>query len=166
MLRGVSSDCVVFIAVVENSKFPSTLCRGASVTSERKQLREFLKDVRTLMREIVEEHHDLFRTDEETRQLFRAAWSEVNPLFDTAISALNSNDYDGELKRAGLTGNQLKLKLSGFRRAQDHFRLGGWKVGPLKKVLDWINTILGSLSAIPGVEPIKELKEAIENNLD
>lgn len=73
--------------------------------------------------------------------------------------------FDYELQRVGLTGAGRVLKVNGFRRAIDWVRRHGpgrW----VKKAFDWGNIILGSLGPVPvvgiAVEPIKELKEAIE----
>lgn len=60
---------------------------------------------------------------------------------------------------------QLALKLKDLNDAWQAFFDRG-SVRLLKKVLDWINTILGSIASIvPGGEGIQELKEAIEKLL-
>lgn len=71
-----------------------------------------------------------------------------------------------ELEALGLVGNELEMKLAGFTNAFERFvMLGG--VRALKKVLRWINLFLGSLaSAVPGVDALKEVKEAVEIGID
>lgn len=69
-----------------------------------------------------------------------------------------SND---RLEAAGLAGAQLNLKLDGFNASLSAFKLLGG-VKRLKRVLEWINVILGSVAAVAGVaEALKEIKDAI-----
>jgi hypothetical protein len=72
------------------------------------------------------------------------------------------------LERFGLTGANLRLKLNGWYRALDRLRdsaapsLRTWK-----KIFNWANTILGSLTAVIGAaEALKELKVAAENSYE
>lgn len=104
----------------------------------------------------------LFR--EGMRQPLVDAWSEVKPKLNTIRDALDSPDAQvaKKLADAGLTGQQLDLKLKGLSEAWARFQRRG-SVRLLRKVLDWINILLGSLASIlPGGEGVKELKEAIE----
>jgi hypothetical protein len=59
-----------------------------------------------------------------------------------------------EIEQRGLSGEQLRLKRARLAAAS--------KKGIRKKILDIINTILGS---IPGADPIKEFKEFTEEAL-
>ncbi len=73
---------------------------------------------------------------------------------------------DSKLEDAGLKGEQLELKLFCLREAWSNFEKFG-TVFLLKKVLTWINSILSSLAtALPGVDAMLELKEAMENSID
>jgi len=66
-------------------------------------------------------------------------------------------------------GNQLFMKLRGYLRARNEFRSKAG-IERLKRLLKWMNSLLGSMALIPVlsnlVEPIKELKEAIENMIE
>jgi hypothetical protein len=122
---------------------------------DKKTLIEILKFVRTLLQELVDGRIT------EDKALFQSAWSsEVRPRLDQIISSLASaSDEDSPLWRdihdRGLTGEQLKLKRA---------RLAAVSLkGIPKKILDIVNTILGS---IPGADPIKEFKEFVEEALD
>lgn len=73
-----------------------------------------------------------------------------------------SEELAERLKEAGLTGKQLDLKYQGFDKAWRAFNAwGGMRL--LKKLLDWIDIILGS---IPGAEAVKEFKEVCEKEMD
>ena len=93
-------------------------------------------------------------------QLFQDAWNETRPVLQQQVGLLNSvtsesNPIWSAIQRVGLTGNNLKMKLHYLAKAAS----GGWR----KKLLDLLNKFLGSLAAgLPGVEPIKELKEWLE----
>ena len=77
---------------------------------------------------------------------------------------------DGELVIRGLTGGQLRLKVTGFRRAVDRFRSAATdrlKKGFFRRGLRWANIILGSLGGVfVAAELIKEFKESIEASVD
>jgi hypothetical protein len=105
----------------------------------------------------------LFRRD--VRSFITNAWSSLKSTVQTSFQTLRSslrgiaNDI---LERIGLTGHQLALKLKGLNDAWQAFNELG-TVRLLKKLLEWINAILGSLiAALPGGEALKEFKEAIE----
>jgi hypothetical protein len=75
----------------------------------------------------------------------------------------------------GLAGEPLKWKMGGYETAraefeqakQQHGLFSGLIKKPLKKLLQWMNLILGSLvAAMPALEPIKEIKEAVELSLE
>jgi hypothetical protein len=103
------------------------------------------------------------RFDEPDLSLFQNAWNETRPVLDQHISLLGSvtsenNPVWAAIQRVGLTGNNLKMKLHYLAKAAS----GGWR----KKLLDLLNKFLGSLaSGLPGVEPIKELKEWLEEQI-
>jgi len=95
--------------------------------------------------------------------LFKDAWNETRPVLLQQISTLRSITSEAHpvraaLHRVGLTEKNLVLKLHYLAQAAS----GGWT----KRVLDLLNKFLGSLAAgIPGVEPIKELKEWLETQI-
>ena len=141
------------------------MVRRAS-SSDVADLREFMRHTRDVLRKLVDAREVLFR--ESVRQLIEDSWKLIDQAIESVITELQTagSGLTPKLKAAGLTGPQLKLKLAGFNRAFERFSERG-TVMLAKKVLKWINKILGSLmSAIPGAEPIKEFKEALEEELD
>lgn len=139
---------------------------NSASASDRNDLKEFLDDTRSVIRQIVDARHVLFRED--VRQLFVDSWAEVEPEIESAMTLLQTSGapLEKRLGEAGLSGKQLKLKLTTFRRLLDQYKKRG-TLTLLTKLLKSINRILGSLiSAMPGAEPIKEFKEAIEEELD
>jgi hypothetical protein len=103
------------------------------------------------------------RLSEFDRQLFQGAWDETKPILQQQVSLLRSITSEehpawAALRRIGLTGKNLAMKLHYLAKAAS----GGWR----KKLLDLLNKFLGSLAGgIPGVEPIKELKEWLEDQI-
>ncbi len=120
---------------------------------------------------VVEKSSELL--EEELRGYAGEAWGEVKGRIEQALGQLKSLDEDPKLmsglKAQGLTGSQLRFKNAGFQRAhrefQDSFLIK--PLGPiLRKLLAWLNIILGSLSKVlPVLEPVKEYKEALEHSL-
>ena len=133
-------------------------------TQEREDLLRFLEETEKIMAEIVERREQLFRSG--LRELIRQAWDEVRPRFGKLREGVTSGVFDDRLEEVGLRGAQLELKMRGFGMALDEFRRSS-TLDLLKKLLDWINIILKSLaSAIPGGEPIVELKEILEKEIE
>ena len=91
--------------------------------------------------------------------------------FEKAVDELEKRTPDFKnliLKNMGLSGEQFKLKWKGFKDNYGAWRSTG-SIRYLKFALKWLNTILGSLSFIPGLqflEPLKELKESLEHTID
>jgi len=91
---------------------------------------------------------------------FGLAWSlEVEPALRELIAKMEGiNDENDtrwrEIQEHGLSGEQLKLKRMRLAAASKK----GWR----KKILDILNTILGS---IPGAGQVKEFKEFTEEAL-
>jgi hypothetical protein len=122
---------------------------------DKKTLISILQFIQAALEELVSSHI----TDD--KQLFQAAWnSEVKPRLEQLILDLQSTSGEDnprwrEIQNRGLTGEQLKLKRARLAAVS--------KKGIAGKILDIINTILGS---IPGADPIKEFKEFAEEALD
>ena len=126
-----------------------------------KDLRQFLGEARKLFDNVVYQWVPLL-FEEEFRHRLRAAWRELRPKIPAWQAEVDSPAHEGGFQNAGLRGAQLDLKLEGVNSAWKRFKSRG-TVGLLRKVLGWINAILGSLAqVIPGVEALRELKEAIE----
>ncbi|MBI1882570.1 MAG: hypothetical protein HYR94_30720 [Chloroflexi bacterium] len=97
------------------------------------------------------------------RQSIVNAWAAVKP----TISSIK-DQFDNLLKtsvtllnEAGLTDEQLQLKLDGLNDAWETFKKNG-TVKFLKNLLEWINVILGSIAKVIGLsEGLKEFKEAV-----
>lgn len=122
---------------------------------DRATLVQILKFVEMLLNELVPRIPPT-----EDRSLFETAWNqEVRPALQQLViqigSVLGPTDPRWiEIERRGLSGEQLRLKRARLAAAS--------KKGIRKKILDIINTILGS---IPGADPIKEFKEFTEEAL-
>lgn len=134
--------------------------------SDQTDLRDFLDETEALLTEIIDRRSEFIPG--ELQPYFVDAWPEVRASISTAKGDLFTRSVVADrLPSAGLSGKQLALKLVAFRRSVDALKLGGWSRRLLKRVLGWLNIILGSLaSVLPGVDAIKEFKEAIENALD
>jgi hypothetical protein len=122
---------------------------------DKKTLIDILAFVRNVLDELVADHVT------QDKELFQSAWSsEVRPRLGELIDRIgkipSEDDPQGrELRDRGLTGQQLGLKRA---------RLAAVSLkGIRKKILDIINTILGS---IPGADPVKEFKEFVEESID
>ncbi len=131
---------------------------------ERGSLVRFLDDVYKLLELVAKVEPNRYIVPE-LREEMAKAWQEVQGRFSQVRSAILGGSHDQELERVGLTGAQLALKLKGAGSAIRRFFATPTLLG-LRLALDWINTLLGSLTEAIGIaEPIKELKEAIHNSL-
>ena len=110
----------------------------------------------------------------------RAAYVEVAPHFGTVQAALNTGDYDEALVAVGFGGAQMTPKKKGLWSKITKFvskkasALGEY-LQPLKGVLRWSGTVVGSVQAaleeeikrVPGAatacEALKEYFEVLEN---
>jgi hypothetical protein len=122
---------------------------------DKQTLISILNFIRNVLEELVSSHIT------EDKQLFQSAWtSEVRPRLDQLVLDLQSTTGEDnprwrEIQNRGLAGEQLKLKRARLAAVS--------KKGIPGKILDIVNTILGS---IPGADPIKEFKELVEEGLD
>ncbi len=102
----------------------------------------------------------------------KAAWPGVQARLREARQVLDSrwDELRPSLDEAGLTGDQLALKMAGFRHARS-----SWLSRRLKRlllgILKWLNIFLGSLGdvlrkLVPGFEAVKEYKESLEHGLE
>jgi len=145
-----------------------------------KAIIQFLNDLESLLDEFIEKYEKIIPRRSKFYNDFNNAWNDTRENFPISIKYLKINeDVKGELQKEGLTGNQLKLKLSMFyfaankiKRAEQEYetetnykpqkkyrlkRFWGW-------ALELADIILGSLGAvgIPGVGAISEFKEVAE----
>ena len=89
------------------------------------------------------------------------AWQAVQERdeFEVLRQAIESTEYDDGLDRAGLSGAELDFKLAGVDTARTS-ALETPTPQRLKRLLAWLDVVLGSLLAVIGAgEGIKELKE-------
>jgi hypothetical protein len=123
-------------------------------------LEEFLNETQGLLDNIVGPWSQIL-FEENDREPLEIAWTELRP----ALPDIEYQLHDAlphQLEEAGLSGNQLTAKLKWLNDAWKKFKEKG-TVKLLKKLLEWINLILGSIAIIvPKAEALKELKEAIE----
>ncbi|MGA2590389.1 MAG: hypothetical protein ABSH32_10770 [Bryobacteraceae bacterium] len=108
--------------------------------------------------------HLIERLPATEKELFRKTWDEqVKVQFAEVVSQIQSVQAEGSplwtgIARAGLTGPSLDLK--------KHLLASAASEGLLRRFLRILNSWLGSLAdAIPGVHPVKELKELLEEFL-
>ena len=144
-----------------------------------RRLREFLRDVQRLLRQI----HDRPRRVIPGRHHDRmsAAWESLQPKFESVFAALapsSTANVVPTLRLRGLVGAELVFKLEVFAHARDRYL----DHGPPKKgrsrgrrwwarwrellapALDAADTVLAGLSAVfPGVEAVREYKDALES---
>src|SRR5215213_1115881 len=136
---------------------------------DREKLVEFLKSTLALIRSLATDHLNLFPQD--LRPTIAAAWSEFEadfnqPQAEATIRAIRSD----RAIWAGLYGAQLNLKLAviqHWRQEWEGTRTSfGFGKKILKKLIDAIDTVLGSIIAATGLdEALKELKDILSNSL-
>ena len=103
---------------------------------------------------------ELLKYITEDHNLFASAWSaEIKPDLQQLVTKIENIQSEQSpdwiaFRERGLRDEQLKLKRARLAAASKK----GWR----KKILDILNTILGS---IPGADPIKEFKELTEEAL-
>ncbi|MGO8880171.1 MAG: hypothetical protein ACLPVO_00435 [Desulfomonilaceae bacterium] len=103
---------------------------------------------------------------EDVVQQVRPAWEEFNENFNVkdAENLIDKVD-DTRLKSFGLYGKQLTLKLAVIDAWEKKYRSAPRKF--LLKYLDAIDTLLGSLLAMAGIdEALKEIKDIFRNSID
>lgn len=150
MLRRISTQCSLSI-------FRHTLVL-VPLIEDRDGIIEVLKFTEKLFDFLIQ------RLNPVDRQFFQDAWSETRQTLDQQRALLGSITSEqhpmwSAIRRVGLTGKNLVMKLHYLAKAAS----GGWR----RKLLDLLNKFLGSLaSAVPGVEPIKELKEWLEGQIE
>jgi hypothetical protein len=132
-----------------------------------KNLSEFLDEVEKLFDDIIGKWGDLL-FKKKFRQPLAEAWSELKITLLNLKQEIKNPSYElqNKLKEVGLSEKQLSAKLLGLNDVWERFREYG-TVKLLKKLLDFINDVLGSLgAAVPGIEALEELKKLIEKWLD
>jgi hypothetical protein len=135
-----------------------------ALAEDKKTIIEILLFVGQLLDRLVKELPK--RIPDNERQSFEIAWREVELRLREAISQIEriqseENALWRTLRERGLTGAQLQLKRERLDNARKHTekkRKGLWG-----RVLKLINSILGSLGVIPGIDQVKEFKEMIED---
>jgi hypothetical protein len=132
--------------------------------ADRQQLAEVLQDIYYLLEDVGVTRNEWVTP--ELREAFATAWLDTGGSFSATAQWLQGEDADAPLQIVGLTGVQLEVKVRGYWLARQEFerrripRL-------LRKLFRWMNVLLGSLAAaFPPAEPIKELKEALEADLE
>lgn len=127
-----------------------------------KSINEFLTETQSLIENIVGPWNQILIA-EKVRGLVTKAWDEVRPTVETLrheLAELQTQITEG-FTRAGLSGEQLSLKLDRLGAAWTAFKENG-TVRRLKELLGWASDILGSLvSALPGSEALKEFVDLI-----
>ena len=115
----------------------------------------FLDQVREYLMTMVGKRLEQF--PEELRGYVLNAWSDIEARIERSREQLREVT-EVQFGGVGLTGSSLKLKIRGFMLALSS--------GRDRRILRWMNIILGSLSAVlPLLEPVKQYKEALEEGL-
>jgi hypothetical protein len=133
--------------------------KGAA--SDRRELIRILQRLRATLAELVESPEYL---PEGLRRSYAVAWAELEERghIEQAIVGLRGPAVDDLLAVHGLVGPQRVAKSTSVREAvRERQRRRGW--GPLKALLNYLNSILGSLTAVfPWLNTVKEFKEITE----
>jgi hypothetical protein len=144
---------------------------NAGGTTEREETRDdydellaFVYELRDLLRRIVEDGRFI---PPDWADDVQAAWPRVERRFAELISTLKGQNITlADLDRHGLTGEELDLKLRGWRARIFAF---GRRINRrwVRSVLRWADMILGSLAAVfAPAGAIKEFKEVLENFIE
>ncbi len=131
--------------------------------ADRDRVLAFVTDVYGMLDMLVERRQEYFPAA--FGDLIRDAWQEVAEQRGRVRDAVGSIS-DKQLASVGLTGRQLDLKLAIFDDWKKRFLESGGKRF-LKKLLDWIDKILASISIVqPLVHALIEFKQSLESLLD
>ena len=131
---------------------------------DKQDLLWVLNEVRQLLARTVE----LLGTDYLPADLidqYRAAWRDVDSLFEDVLDDVRGDTYDDDLRKHGLIGPNMELKRKGFAGAVRRFfvRPSRWA---LRRAFGWADVVLESLAAaIPPAALITEFKGAVEQGL-
>ncbi len=136
-----------------------------ALSEDKKTIVEILRFVAELLERLVKQPSKGMPDRE--RKSFEDAWHEVEFGLRKAIDEIDSIDSENNalwhtLRERGLTGAQLRLK----QQRLDNARQQGKKTGLWGRTLKLINSILGNLSVIPGIDAVKEFKEMVEDTLE
>lgn len=98
------------------------------------------------------------------RQVEAATIAALNRL-DRVLDVISGDrELVEKLGRVGLTGDELRAKLYFIQYWANRSLQGLWDA--IRKTLENINIVLGSLSSVvPGIEPIREIKDVILHNM-
>lgn len=135
-------------------------------------LRVFLTDLGQVLGEVVEVLSGLPapRASPELISAHASAWAELRgrDTIPFVLSQLEEPEAAASLEAVGLTGDQLRFKLTGWLGALTEWR-DERAFDALIRALRWANLVLGSLGqalAGPGADALKEFKEGTEAVLD
>jgi hypothetical protein len=132
----------------------------SSDPSDREQLLAFILEFQHLLDVVVRERDWL---PENLRGLYGQSLDDIQPDFALVVAQLEQPAIDSHLAVAGLVGNPRKLKTAIW----DFFKGTAETVIEAAQVaLHAANTILGSLSPLPGVEALDEFKKTVESGLE
>ncbi len=137
--------------------------KGAAV--DRRELIRVLRRLQVTLAELVESPEYL---PANLRPSYAAAWAELEETghIEQAIIGLHGPAVDGLLAVHGLVGPQRVAKTESIDEAvRERERRGGW--GPLKALIKYLDSILGSLSGVfPWLDAVKEFKEITESSAE
>lgn len=139
---------------------------------EKNKLKKFLvnveEDINSILKNIASILLDnKSKKESKIQSLIVSAWEEVKPKFENAKKYMEIEDL--RFVNRGLTGNQLTLKINVYEFSRKLIeKIFNNEIDYIKKNsqilikhLEYIKSILGSLSFIPGIEAIQEFTDAI-----
>jgi hypothetical protein len=141
---------------------PNTVGGGAA--EDRRELIGVLQRLRVTLAELVGSSY----LPQTLRSSSAAAWAELERrgYIEQAIASLSGPAVDDLLSVHGLLGEQRTAKTDAVEEAvRERRRHPGWR--PLKALLGYLDSILGSLTGIfPWLAPVKEFKEITETSAE
>jgi hypothetical protein len=137
----------------------------SGAAADRRALIGVLEDLRATLEELVESPDHL---PSGIREYYAAAWADLEErgYIDQAITALTGPAVDDLLAAHGLVGPQRVAKTESVSSAVRERRRRPGR-GPLKALLGYFDSILGSLtSVLPWLDVVQEFKEIGEASVE
>jgi hypothetical protein len=136
-----------------------------------KELINFLNLTESIINQLIDDKGDfvlvVFARNKKYRKLIELAWNDAHKKLVDVRDKFEQTDLFPleELKKVGLTGNQLQFKMNLLKKIYKTFRKRGSRLW-LKRLLGSIDSILGGLSTVfPPIEAVREINDMIEQTL-
>jgi hypothetical protein len=139
--------------------------------SDRKELINFLNLTEGIINQLISDEGDfvliVFARNKKYRKSIELAWNDARKkLVDVRDKFEQAELFPlEELKKVGLTGNQLQFKMDLLKKIYKTFCRRGSRLW-LRRLLGSIDSVLGGLSTVfPTIEAVREIKDMIEQTL-